>query len=63
MRAGRVQHLLGIWGDKRDPIDGVTLKNVTCGSILKEPIIVVNAKNVTVDGKEIPSVEGVAPKR
>ena len=61
--AGRVNHVLGIWGDKRCPIDGVTLKNVTCGSVAKEPIVVVNAKNVTVDGKAIPSVEGVSPRR
>jgi polygalacturonase len=63
VHAGRVRHLLGIYGDKRDPIDGVTLKNVKCGKVLEEPVVVINAKNVTVDGKEIPSAEGVSPKR
>ena len=38
-----------------------TLKNVTCGETTQEEIVVVNAKNVTMDGKPIPSLPGKAP--
>ena len=36
-------------------------KNVTCGETTQEEIVVVNAKNVTMDGKPIPSLPGKAP--
>ena len=42
-------------------VDGVTLKNVTCGETTQEKIVVVNAKNVTMDGESIPSRPGKAP--
>jgi len=61
VRAQRARHLLMAHGDARDPVDGVTLKNVTCGETTQEEIVVVNAKNVTMDGKPIPSLPGKAP--
>ena len=61
VRATRARHLLMVHGDARDPVDGVTLKNVTCGETTQEEIVVVNAKNVTMDGKTIPSRLGKAP--
>ena len=61
VRAQRARHLLMVHGDARDPVDGVTLKNVTCGETTQEEIVVVNAKNVTMDGKSIPSCPGKAP--
>ena len=60
---GSADHLLMLYGDARDPIDGVTLKNVTLAKARKEPIVCVNVKNVTIDGKPIPSRDGKAPKR
>ena len=61
VRAQRARHLLMVHGDARDPVDGVTLRNVTCGETTQEEIVVVNAKNVTMDGKPIPSLPGKAP--
>ena len=61
VRATRARHLLMVHGDARDPVDGVTLRNVTCGETTQEEIVVVNAKNVTMDGKPIPSLPGKAP--
>ena len=61
VRATRARHLLMVHGDARDPVDGVTLKNVTCGETTQEKIVVVNAKNVTMDGKPVPSRPGKAP--
>ena len=52
-----------VYGDARDPVDGVTLKNVTCGETTAERIVVVNAKNVTMDGVPLPSRPGKAPVR
>ena len=40
-----------------------TLKNVTCGETTAERIVVVNAKNVTMDGVPLPSRPGKAPVR
>ncbi len=61
VRAQRARHLLMVHGDARDPVDGVTLRNVTCGETTQEEIVVVNAKNVTMDGESIPSRPGKAP--
>ena len=56
VRAQRARHLLMVHGDARDPVDGVTR-----GETTQEEIVVVNAKNVTMDGKSIPSCPGKAP--
>ena len=40
-----------------------TLKNVTCGETTAERLVVVNAKNVTMDGVPLPSRPGKAPVR
>ncbi len=63
IKANRADHLLMVYGDSREPVDGVTLVNVACDEVAKTPLIVVNAKNVTVDGREIPSRAGTAPKK
>lgn len=63
VKANRAQHLLMLYGDKRDEIDGVTLKNVTCDEVSAEKLVVVNAKNVTLDGAALESREGTAPRR
>ena len=63
IKANRADHLLMVYGDSREPVDGVTLVNVVCDEVAKTPLIVVNAKNVTVDGREIPSRAGTAPKK
>ena len=63
VHANSAKHLLAVYGDKRDEVDGVTLKNVTCDNVTDERIIVVNAKNVIVDGAQIPSTTGSSPKR
>ena len=47
----------------RDPVDGVTLKNMTCGETTGERLVVVNAKNVTMDGVPLSSRSGKAPAR
>ena len=44
----RAEHLLYLSGDKRDPIDGVTLKNVTCDKVSGERVVIKNAKNVSI---------------
>ena len=44
------KHLLYLKGDKRAPIENVTLKNVTCGHITGEPIVVENATWVNKTG-------------
>ena len=63
VRVTRAKHLLMVYGDARDPVDGVTLDNVTCGWTAGERLVVVNAKNVTLDGKSVPSRPGKAPAR
>ena len=63
VRASKARHLLMVYGDVRDPVDGVTLKNVTCGETTEERLVVVNAKNVTMDGVPLPSRPGKAPAR
>lgn len=63
VRVNRANHLVCIHGDERLPVDGVTLKNVTCDDVKKEKIVVMNARGVTVDGVAIPSTKGKAPSK
>ena len=63
VKVNSANYLLAIHGDEREPVDGVTLKNVTCEKVLKSKIEVMNAKNVTMDGVEIPSRPGKAPSK
>ena len=63
VRVNRANHLLCVYGDEREPVEGVTLKNVTCGDVKAQRIVVVNARGVTVDGVEIPSAAGKAPSK
>lgn len=63
IRARRARHLLMVYGDARNPVDGVALKNVTCGEVTAERLVVVNAKNVTMDGTPLSSRPGKAPAR
>lgn len=63
VHCNRANHLLMLYGDRRNPIDGVTLKNVTCAKTEQEPLVVVNAENVTVDGVPVPSRPGTSPRR
>ena len=56
------RHLLYLCGDAREPIDGVTLKNVKCAKTVAErPVDVMNSRNVTVDGRQVESRQGKAP--
>ncbi|MCR5414259.1 MAG: hypothetical protein K6F50_05975 [Kiritimatiellae bacterium] len=57
---GSADRLLLLKGDSANPIDGVTLKNVTLGRARKKPVLCVNAVNVTVDSKPVaPSRENL----
>ncbi|MBR1870592.1 MAG: glycoside hydrolase family 28 protein [Kiritimatiellae bacterium] len=57
------EHLLMLYGDKRNPIDSVALKNVSCTTVSKESVVCVNAINVSIDDQAIPSHSGSSPKR
>ncbi|MBR0197301.1 MAG: glycoside hydrolase family 28 protein [Kiritimatiellae bacterium] len=63
LKANRAKHLVMIYGDARDEIDGVKIDNVICDKIEDEKIIVSHAKNVTIDGEEIAAKNIPAPKR
>ena len=63
VRVNCANHVLCIHGDEREPVDGVTLKNVTCDDVKKDRIVVMNARSVTVEGAEIPSKPGKAPSK
>lgn len=63
VRVNCANHLLCLHGDAREPIDGVSLRNVLCDDVKKDRLVVMNARNVTVDGASIPSTEGKAPSK
>ena len=63
LHLSRARHLLALYGDKREPIEGVTLKNVTCDKVDEEPIVCINASGVTIDGVPVPGKDGSSPKR
>lgn len=63
VKVNSANYLVAVHGDARDPVEGVTLKNVTCQDALVAKYEVMNAKGVTVDGEEIPSREGKAPSK
>lgn len=63
VHCAEADHLLMLYGDERDVVDGVTLKNVTLDKARKEKIVCVNARNVTIDGKAVESKTGKAPSK
>ena len=55
VRCGKARKLYAIEGDPEDPIDGIALENVTADSV-REPPILENARNVTIDKRRVKDV-------
>ena len=57
LTVGETQRAVTLNGDGRNPIDGVTLRNVKVGRVTDKAIAIESAKNVDMDGLKVHECE------